>query len=489
MDKNLIVQLIVDTGGDEVGCGTAYPVAPNRLITAAHVVDNASPEQVEASWYHQKEGDRGWVPCVNIVWDGRPNFDVMILQIEFPESVRDRFGNLINKEPQDDVRWNSEAFPLVGQRDDKWEALPMKGATYSMGDQSDHFHLNVDDPPEPGWDGASGSPVFVDGGIMGVIVVCPDDFKNGRLEAVPLCRLLADEDFKAAIGRTEDENRKKLVDAAVHELASSHDALVALAGRLEIPDPGDPTKWARAVVDHLLDGSAPPEILIPIITAQRDLDRQNEKEAADALERFAYCIVPAALTDAHVQQMTLVADSNSERREFQAKTRTFVELTLARISGRRAWFLPVSGQTDTPSGKLCLPAPPEAGMDEDHGGFVTEFIGYLAKTMVGKGLHSVDDDETVSAINEELESRFELEQWQYYYVFENPKNDAERRRRHELATRLDQLFPRIAFIALDRAEGSPEERGTVSRMMRILCRAAGIEWEPYGPDQAAEGPR
>ena len=35
-------------------------------------------------------------------------------------------------------------------------------------------------------------------------------------------------------------------------------------------------------------------------------------------------------------------------------------------------------------------------------------------------------------------------------------------------------------IGLDRANVTEEELGTVSSMMRILCRAAGIEYKPHG---------
>ena len=70
-------------------------------------------------------------------------------------------------------------------------------------------------------------------------------------------------------------------------------------------------------------------------------------------------------------------------------------------------------------------------------------------TLIGAELLDGDDAETERAINAELETQLEIDGWQYYYVFEYPQHASERRRRHELATRLDAMFPLIAFIGLN----------------------------------------
>jgi TIR domain-containing protein len=280
---------------------------------------------------------------------------------------------------------------------------------------------------------------------------------------------------------TGKQQRELLVSAAVASLATSSDSLRALANRLKVSVHPDDRKCARTIVDRLLEEKSPPKILTPMIKAINDLNREQASSGVGVIEDVACCVIPAALTDSHVQQMTIVADLKSGKYEFQARTRMFVELAMARISARRAKFRDLSGPKDIPVGRFCLAAPPEAGMDKTHDRFIQDFVDGLSG-MIGAELLDGDEAETVRAINAELETQLEIDGWQYYYVFEYPQHESERRRRHELAARLDAMFPLIAFIGLNRAEPSEEEFATVSRMMRLLCHAAGIEYEPHGPN-------
>ncbi len=280
---------------------------------------------------------------------------------------------------------------------------------------------------------------------------------------------------------TGEQQRELLVNEAVSRLATSSDSLRALANRLEVSIDADENKCARIIVDKLLEEKSPPKILAPMTKAISDLKREEASSGVDVIEDVACYVVPAALTNSHVQQMTIVADLKSGKYEFQARTRMFVELAMARIRGRRARFRDLSGPKDIPVGRFCLAAPPEAGMDKTHDRFIQDFVDGLSG-MIGAELLDGDEAETVRAINAELETQLEIDGWQYYYVFEYPQHESERRRRHELATRLDAMFPLIAFIGLNRAEPSEEEFATVSRMMRLLCHAAGIEYEPHGPN-------
>jgi hypothetical protein len=69
-----------------------------------------------------------------------------------------------------------------------------------MGDHG-VFELGVDDPAKSPdlWQGASGSPVFVDGKIQGVIITAPTNFPANRFAAAPMWRLLQDDAFRKAV--------------------------------------------------------------------------------------------------------------------------------------------------------------------------------------------------------------------------------------------------------------------------------------------------
>ena len=63
MDKSLLVQVIVSlensVDGDKVRLGTGYPVTSGRVITAAHVVGDATPEQGVISLMRADVGNWG----------------------------------------------------------------------------------------------------------------------------------------------------------------------------------------------------------------------------------------------------------------------------------------------------------------------------------------------------------------------------------------------------------------------------------------------
>ncbi|MEI7461751.1 MAG: hypothetical protein WCK15_20365, partial [Pirellula sp.] len=134
MDKSLLVQVIVnlhDAGDkDKVRIGTGYPISGRRILTAGHVIGDATQDKVEVSWYHQQ--DRSWKNCTSIVWDGRiAGFDAVVLEAECPDGLQTRFGFLADSKPTSDQPWESEGFPLVGER--ATVSTPLKGTTFSMG--------------------------------------------------------------------------------------------------------------------------------------------------------------------------------------------------------------------------------------------------------------------------------------------------------------------------------------------------------------------
>jgi hypothetical protein len=200
--KNLIVQLFCATDGDCGRFGTAYPVSQNVLLTAGHVVGDATAKDVEALWWHQPDGDRRAIPCTEILWDGRkeePSFDVLLLRCPFPSAVVNSWGQLVGRRPVDHEKWASEGFPFVGERGTK--PVPLQGKTHSMGDRSECFHLSVAAPADKAkrWKGASGAPVFVDEEIIGVIVTVPRHYNANRFEAVPVFKLLENAAFRKAV--------------------------------------------------------------------------------------------------------------------------------------------------------------------------------------------------------------------------------------------------------------------------------------------------
>jgi hypothetical protein len=96
MDANLVCKIVATTTSDGKYRGSGYPITPNRIITAAHVVDAATPakrytvdadiRQIELSFGVNEEPLQ--VP-VAIEWSGADvGVDVAVLRCELPAELQ-----------------------------------------------------------------------------------------------------------------------------------------------------------------------------------------------------------------------------------------------------------------------------------------------------------------------------------------------------------------------------------------------------------------
>ena len=222
MDKNLLIEIFVprtDGGGN---IATGYPVAKDRILTARHALfprDRNTTKPIEVRWHHQSGEARKWRGINEIAWNGGDAFDVALIDCEFPSECS-TWGVLTKAKPEDHMRWASEGFAAAGRRDDAYrEPIPMLGQASGAADTQAEFWLgaNYEVSPHSSWAGASGSPVFVHGKIIGVIVSCPPNFNQCRLKATPAWRLLADPDFRKAIGYDDRLRRLNKVEREIAE--------------------------------------------------------------------------------------------------------------------------------------------------------------------------------------------------------------------------------------------------------------------------------
>jgi hypothetical protein len=292
-----------------------------------------------------------------------------------------------------------------------------------------------------------------------------------------------------------NDSQRILTHAAVEVLATSKVALEALSHRLSVILRPNDVEWSKAVVEKLLSFSSMPEMLKEMVNVLLKLGKQKLNDAADVIEKAAYYLIPAALNEAHVRQLTMIVNAESESFEFQAKTKTLVEIAMARFNGRPMELNETKRASESPPGKLCLVEPPEVGMDDNHAGFIDSFMKKLITVapVPMEFLSTCKDPavaraENVIAINTELEilySADESEFYQFYYVFGYPEDRFGRASRIEVARKLDQMFPRVVFVGLDAEHAPKDEQQIVSWIRRILCRAANIESPIYGQNQAA----
>ena len=153
--------------GSLLKVGTAWQVTTDLLVTAYHVVG------VEfGKWYHTiVEGaeyhliDRGQVidKALSPISDNSYE-DIAILRSS--KLLRGPTLCLATTDPADDSRWFSDGFPSV--TGDK--VFRLTGRVAAVDTLSRHgLQLTVDQGGSASWEGASGSPVCVQGRVVGIL--------------------------------------------------------------------------------------------------------------------------------------------------------------------------------------------------------------------------------------------------------------------------------------------------------------------------------
>ncbi|WP_295582020.1 hypothetical protein [uncultured Lamprocystis sp.] len=245
MIQDLVVEIFVPecgTNGKKGQIATGYPIARDRILTARHPLFPApgrDPDRpIEIRW-RCRDIDPCWRPVGDIVWEDQ-GWNLALLACTLPTSI-DRWGAFLSEErPVPNAQWYSVGFPRVGgKRNGARKPFGMGGSIKAAIDSADRFEVDETAGPEnaEAWKGASGSPVFVDSRIFGVIVSVPKNVKARRLSVVPIWRLLREvPDFCKQIGYQQRKDRRDALEQAVCAALSPArvvDAVSALAA--EIP--------------------------------------------------------------------------------------------------------------------------------------------------------------------------------------------------------------------------------------------------------------
>lgn len=203
MERSLLVRIFVPTRDDrgrnglgDVGVtGTGYPVGPDLVLTARHVI--APPDRdrnypIEMLWYYHPEAgpDEGWYRLPKdddcVVWRSAGNLDAALLRCPRPPGVRG-YGFVSREQPRDS-EWSSMGFPRASKTAKERAPASFGGSMFAMAREADHFELDNRAPLSAAedWRGASGMPICPENSpyILGVAKEVP------RTSATKGCTLL-----------------------------------------------------------------------------------------------------------------------------------------------------------------------------------------------------------------------------------------------------------------------------------------------------------
>ncbi|MGH8549831.1 MAG: hypothetical protein ACRERU_14750 [Methylococcales bacterium] len=294
------------------------------------------------------------------------------MKCDFPQSVSGEvFGFLSAGRPQDNWDWVGAGFATAAGDDKhgKPRLVNVLGKVHSARDQDTQFELGTEFPPdvEESWQGISGSPVFVQGRIIGVIVVCPANFRAQRLCATPAWKLLEDPKFSKAVGYDDQINRRRDFEERIAQiLEESETAIEAVIKGLNPPlnrAGVDLSILARESARRLLDLDVP-EVIKRCKHAHASLSRRKSPGDARVVADLVQLVLPAVYDHGVIEAVrSRKYDIDAALLELPAGIRTVAEVIMAGADRRQTRFR--SDRERFPEGIYSLPLPPESGFDAD----------------------------------------------------------------------------------------------------------------------------
>ena len=223
---DLLVEVFA-AGSETAGtCGfaTGYPIARGRIITAGHVLNHGSA-CIKVRLKQSNLGE-ALFPVDGTPWDLRSDgFDVAILACStLPPELNPEIP-LLETMPISDVAAYGMGYPLKSRTEDQRRPASISGKIKPMPSRFNDYELGCDDRmgndryqwTPAHWKGVSGSPIFVDGKLAGVIKTHEDTNVFDHFRVTAICRLLGCPKFLEAIGwrDSRDEACRQKIQASV----------------------------------------------------------------------------------------------------------------------------------------------------------------------------------------------------------------------------------------------------------------------------------
>ena len=478
MNKDLLVEIFVPTQGDEGLIATGYPVAKDRILTAAHVLDDATdPNAIEVRWYNQEGPAREWRNINEIVCGGE-DLDAALLDCTFPEGIYPG-GSLSARRPRDDMRWISEGFLRAGKVGDNRDPISLQGGVHSKGSHSPWFEVGVDYPPGKAQDfqGASGSPVFVKGSIIGIIQSCPQNFQGRRLRVTSVWFLLEEEDFCEDVRR--DTPALGAVAKSLQKLISgSHQVMEALSDKLDIPEHGTEQEWADEIARTVIN--LPCSDLIEVLDGlHRDYCREGVREIAETCIQLLNTALPATYD---LKTVAAAIERIQAGEVFLADlpimNETCAEIIMAGVDGLRSMEIEnVQDAYRFPPGTLRLPDPPETGMDPQRKEFQRAWEDLIIERFISPEdwqlFHSdqkLARDTVIARVAKELAYRASYLKCTSYYVFRHTMGRDAQSSWCDALEKVKNEFPALVFICLCKETEVPDHVGYTFHILRDMYK-------------------
>lgn len=450
---DLAVQVFATFPDKSTGLGTAYPVTPDRLLTAYHVIckNGVMAETIEVRWFVGHDDlATDWVPATPVRHSAE-ELDIAILSSEFPERAKGPFPKCVGLDPKPSETWESWGYPVVGVNKDGYRRLiPIQGKWHGAQSWEKDIDLGVDytiDIPS-GWSGMSGSPVFVNGNIVGIITQRPKGFEQNRLIAVSIKAAMKCPDFKSLIGIPDlnlsmyRENWDKERSSLINFITSNKHIIRYFTG-FDIHRP-------EIIFDNsMVDFMVSIENFCQNLEDARVVDLN--KYIPDLCDH-AFAVVNSLVREEFIGEILRQRNGSGSAVMCNIALTPMAEIAMSAIDRRRPLFKEIR-ETGDHIGGYVVPKPPPIGLHANIESVAEQIRDDLAKEL---GIDFTSSHERKLVLNSQALSVAAKRRKSRYIILDgNDKGQREKSAR--LAENLNESYPSLAIFCRGDHEHASDE--------------------------------
>lgn len=466
-----LVQVLAEKSGEpRYEVATGFAITQRRILTSFHVLEGAVAVRVRCL-----DADRQhWIDAA-MVWpkDGAPAADAAVLEIDASHEVRQRLGGnalpvLAAVVPDDREPWSSQGILRAATTFDS-QGRPVSHAedmtgTLCPAKNDGIMSLVVDSRPaeEAGWQGASGSPVFVRDRLIGVVRSWPTSWAGNMLQAVWLGALFECPDFAEAVGWLGAGKRLEQLIEEVTTTLSGRQSLslcVLMAEELKL-DVQEASVIARRICEltpvRVL--AMANRVLKKLKDKPRPTRSQAELESADVLVSVVDRLLVGMLGPSAAARLEALGQLGSlVPLELPCGAMSVAEVVMAYLDDGTPWWAPESLDTKDPHGATRAPLEPAVGFGENPDDRIRVLLKDLADALEIAETHRGDGSAKAlaKAVNPAIRYRADKElnaglPRRWYALYASDRDQA-------AAQRLKELVPELRVARLSGPDSMDDE--------------------------------
>lgn len=217
MNPDQVVEIVVRDGKAKGASATGYVIVDNRILTTGHLGSDATliavGSSVNVRFVPKKPDDDVPEEDAKVIWSGA-DLDCAILECkQIPQRQRGVEFSVQYEVLSAEARFVCHAWCNAGtEGEESRRVTELSGTAHRMNSVQDWLSLDCGTTAPAdleAWQGGSGAAVFVGDKLAGILRGIPEQFRNQKAYAVPICRLTEDSEFMVNSGFAATEETRQ----------------------------------------------------------------------------------------------------------------------------------------------------------------------------------------------------------------------------------------------------------------------------------------